>query len=462
MAKSTVNLVEVVAAQQPVVVRKDVPQIVVPESVSYKDAAEFCAQKHREAEEIIVFAHSNKCLTWVGAYALAMVLSENYSAVPAADRSSVVTVPTSSGPRKLIWGAWNVAGLGLVEQSGGMGPHGVTYKLKVQSARKNTAQVEQLFKLLDERVKMRELYAGCALQLQCDDEGDLRLDMPPEAISLADVKPQEVILSAQNAAAVKAELYLPIDKPELLESVGVSARRGILLAGRPGTGKTMTAKAAAKMAVDRGWTVFYLPDARGMESALAIASQSAPAMLICEDLDRQLGRSRDAMTDRILNALDGLDRSARVIFIATTNDASQLPAALLRPGRLDSYMVFTPPDADAAEKLLRKYLGDRCPADLNGAPKSCAGLLPASVREVASRAILHGLADGRSGVLDPEDIQVAAQAVRLQQAELEKAETRKAKVKAVRVFSGPKGEDEAVVTGGVLMDGSEVLDNDDD
>jgi ATP-dependent 26S proteasome regulatory subunit len=177
-----------------------------------------------------------------------------------------------------------------------------------------------------------------------------------------------------------------------------------------------------------------------------VAANFSPAVLVCEDIDRSMSKERDALMDRVLNALDGLDRSAEVLFIATTNDDSQLPAALLRPGRLDSFITFGPPDGAAALKLVRQYLGssgrvvERAGVqDKTILEMELEGLLPASLREVASRSILHAIQDGHEHP-EIQNVINAAKSVWLQQKRLEVAERPNDNTPVVRILHSRDSE----------------------
>lgn len=427
----------------PQVVRDDVPKIIIPEGLRLRDAATFCTAKAEEEEAIVPFSRNFQCLPWAGGYALQSVLMRDYSAT--AQACSEMEVPGRGGIAKIRWGTWAIAGLGTVSENAAGGTHGVFFNVVVKARRMDEDKVHVLFEKLQAEVDKRAMYGGCAILLEPDAEGNLYLATPPKIVKVEKPDKSKLILSRMLFSCVEAELFQVITDCDAVLAAGIPVKRGVLLTGKPGTGKTMTARIAAGLAIENGWAVFYLPDARAIEAALAIAKMYSPALLICEDLDRQLSGPRNALTDRILNALDGLDKSTPIVFVATTNDPSGLPAPLLRPGRLDSFMVFDPPDAEASERLLRLYLADRAPEGAEGQfGKYCQGLLPASIREVASRSVLHAMSRGDRIPL-VEDIQASAMTVRQQQRLLEAAERApKNSMPAVGVhlFRGENGHEE--------------------
>lgn len=401
--------------------------ITLPAGMSFRDAAAYCTTKADEQEEKGTFSSTFKCLPWAGAYALQQVLARRYSATKTSG-GDVMDVEAVGGIKQVRWGSWNVAGLGKVTQDWSRGSLEsgmvINYKLMVHCRNELEPRAQALIEEVREEIEKRELWEGAAVTLDADSEGDLVITQPPRIIELPDITPEDVVLNSEIKAAVEAELFLPIAQPELVQQHGCSPRRGVLLAGRPGTGKTLSARIASKIAVDNGMAVFYLPDSRAIEPALRIAESHAPAVLVCEDIDRQLVNDDDDdnRISRIQNALDGLDRSKHVVVIATTNNPDELPAPILRPGRFDSFIVFDPPNAETAPKLLQMYLNERAPEDVAEAGEALDQLLPASIEEVASRATLHALLNRQEPNPTVEEVRTAASTVRKQQEALEAAE----------------------------------------
>ena len=398
-----------------VVTSPEARKIIVPEDLAMKDAAKYCAAAAEAEEEIAPVMRTFPALPWSGAAALEDVLRSDYSATEY--DTSRIECETSSGPRRIVWGVWEVHGLGRVVCDTDMVGRAMRFQVSVFAKRKHHNRAQELLKRVGDAIATSAFYGGSALMLVPNDEGRLNLYDPPKAVEVERVEACELILPSALHRAVEAEVLAPITRSDEVAEAGLPCRRGILLAGRPGTGKTLTARIAASEAMERGWSVWYLTDSRGIEAALETARLYAPAVLIVEDLDRSMGGDRDGATDRILNALDGLDRSSQVVMIATTNAADKLPAPLIRPGRMDSVLVFEEPDEEAAAKLLLLNLPEEV-EDLGTAPAICAGMLPAAIAEVGRRARLHTL----GGSVDATSLEDAARAVRSQHALLERAE----------------------------------------
>ena len=410
----------------PQVLHDNVPKVLLPEKLSFRDAARFCAAKADEEEAVTIFPFEIVgVFPWTGAFAVNRLLEREFSATLKSGFD--MTIDGAKGRTSFKWGIWEIHGLGTLSMEGTKTAQGVNvYRLLCHSRRMLADKVAAFFEKVLAEVHKRELYAGCALLLQPDSDGDLNIDSPPMVLPIPAIDSDALILNRETELAVNAECF---------HAIRQGMRRGIMLAGRPGTGKTLSARIASRIALDQGWSVFYLPDARALESALAIAAAHAPALLVCEDIDRQLSGARTALTDRILNALDGLDRSAKVVLIATSNDPSRLPAALLRPGRLDSSIPFDAPNAETASRLLQLYMPSTAKdIDYAQAGQACARLLAASIAEVVTRASLYASFDKRS-TLTTKDILNAAASVTIQQRMLERAELPQAKdIPAIRLL----------------------------
>lgn len=145
--------------------------------------------------------------------------------------------------------------------------------------------------------------------------------------------------------------------------------RKLLLAGVPGTGKTMLCAAMAKLAISHGRIVVYVSgsDRDGasfekIQRALqAVTAARYPVLLIVEEIDAYLQGEDKA---RILNVLDGVESPNNpegALMLATTNYPEVIDERIAkRPGRLDRIFVIpTIQDDSHAEQMLRHYMADQ-------------------------------------------------------------------------------------------------------
>ncbi len=173
--------------------------------------------------------------------------------------------------------------------------------------------------------------------------------------------------------------------------------RKLLMAGVPGTGKTMLCSALANWAIARKYLVIYVSsaDREGakfwkIEHALDVASNSKlPTLILLEEIDAYLHEEEKAL---VLNVLDGAESSINdrgSLLIATTNYPEAIDERILkRPGRLDR--IFIIPEAqniDNAEKLLRQYLGEMWRDEHSVIATELVGYPGAFIREVAIHAL---------------------------------------------------------------------------
>lgn len=154
---------------------------------------------------------------------------------------------------------------------------------------------------------------------------------------------------------------------EIYRQLKLAPFRKLLLAGVPGTGKTMLCAAMAKHAIEQKRIVVYVSgsDRDGatfekiQRAFQAVAAARYPTLLIVEELDAYLRGDDKA---RILNVLDGVESPNNPqgsLLLATTNYPEAIDERISRrPGRLDRIFVIpTIQDEDQAEKMLRHYLG---------------------------------------------------------------------------------------------------------
>jgi len=132
-------------------------------------------------------------------------------------------------------------------------------------------------------------------------------------------------------------------------------KRGVLLLGPPGNGKTQAIKAMLNRVGTAGLYVRSFMPQRGtihgcISDVFKRAREAAPCMLILEDLDSLVD---DRNRSFFLNEMDGFALNEGVLTVATTNHPKKLdPALLNRPSRFDRKIVFTRPDSDGRKQFL--------------------------------------------------------------------------------------------------------------
>jgi transitional endoplasmic reticulum ATPase len=267
-------------------------------------------------------------------------------------------------------------------------PGGVGICTTVNKAGRDT--IMELVESARHKLATDSIYRGKAMRLPVGDNGHLDTGREPVFMDTDHVAVGELILPGDTAAQVAVSVFTPIKRTEACKTAGIPLKRGVLLEGPYGTGKTMTAAVVSRLCVENGWTFISLDNASGLRAALEFAQKFQPAVVFCEDIDRVTAERNEAAND-LLNTIDGvLSKNSQVMTILTTNHVERINKAMLRPGRLDAVISITPPDAEAAERLVRLYGRNLIPAEesLVEVGAELAGQIPATIRETVERAKL--------------------------------------------------------------------------
>ncbi|MHA1728204.1 MAG: CDC48 family AAA ATPase [Promethearchaeota archaeon] len=168
---------------------------------------------------------------------------------------------------------------------------------------------------------------------------------------------------------LKEAVEWPLKAPEAFKKMGVLPRRGVLLYGPPGCGKTLLARAVATES-EANFISIKGPEVLSKwvgESEKAIreifrkARMSAPCIIFIDEID-SIASSRDGSSDndsgvtrrvlsQLLVELDGLEGSTDVVFVAATNVPNILDLALMRPGRLDRFCYVPAPSEEDKKEI---------------------------------------------------------------------------------------------------------------
>lgn len=382
-------------------------KMILPEGVSLEEAKDLIERRIAFESEKAVISETFDVFPWDGAYSLNKVLNEQYGWAQAIATPGFFgdTPPQlqviETGPKqveKVPWGRFVIPNVKGFLQTGATKKDGrYVFVLNATMVRRDEARVQRLFDALREEVKVSSIYRGKAIKLRFKTDDGEKDQMPePKFLDTDKVDPRMLVFSDDVMKAIMTNLFTPIMRVRDLLANDIPVKRGVLLGGTFGTGKTMAAAVASKLAVQAGVTYIYVPRADELKDAIEFAKQyqSPAAVIFCEDIDRVMAGGRSVKMDDILNTIDGIDsKTSNIIVVLTTNNLKEIHPAMLRPGRLDAVIETTPPDGKAVERLIRLYADGRVKdsTNLERVGKVLEGNIPAVIQEVVKRAKLSQL-----------------------------------------------------------------------
>ena len=239
---------------------------------------------------------------------------------------------------------------------------------------------------------------------------------------------------AGNEAAKQdlSEIVDFLKKPKKYEALGAKIPRGVLLAGDPGTGKTLMARAVAGEA---GVPFFSISGSEFAEMFVGVgasrvrdlfnkAKKNAPSIIFIDEIDAVAhkrdarggaGREDEQTLNQILVEMDGFDNDTGVIVMAATNRVDMLDKALLRPGRFDRHVNVTLPERKDRVDILKVHFKNKPlsdDVDLDALAAKTAGSSGADLANIANEAAITAARGGRKQISN-DDITEAFERVAL-------------------------------------------------
>lgn len=208
--------------------------------------------------------------------------------------------------------------------------------------------------------------------------------------------------------AVKTPLY----HPSVYARAKIRPAKGILLAGEPGTGKTLLAKAIAKEAEVNFIAVSgpellskYIGESeRGVREVFKKAREAAPCILFFDEIETLIPRRGKAageqvterMVTQFLTEMDGIKELKGVLVLASTNRSDLLDPAALRPGRFDFVVELPKPDVNARAEIFKVHIRGK-PLGKDITPENLAreteGRVGADIASICQKAGLLAIRD---------------------------------------------------------------------
>ncbi len=225
---------------------------------------------------------------------------------------------------------------------------------------------------------------------------------------------------AGNEAAKQdlAEIVDFLKEPKKYEKLGAKIPRGVLLAGEPGTGKTLMARAVAGEASVPFFSIsgsefaemFVGVGASRVRDLFAKAKKNAPSIIFIDEIDAVAhkrdarggaGREDEQTLNQILVEMDGFDNDSGVIVIAATNRVDMLDKALLRPGRFDRHVNVTLPERKDRLEILNVHFKNKPKEEnvnLDALAAKTAGSSGADLANIANEAAITAAREGHKEI----------------------------------------------------------------
>lgn len=217
--------------------------------------------------------------------------------------------------------------------------------------------------------------------------------------------------------------------PEKYFVSGAKIPKGALLTGKPGTGKTLLARAIAGessvpfiQCSGSSFIEMYVGlGAKRVRDVFEIARKKEPCIVFIDEIDA-IGKQRsgggvpanderEQTINQLLTEMDGFDNKAQIVVIAATNRVDILDEALLRPGRFDRKIQVNLPDVHGREKILEVHSKNKNLSEdvsLRNVARQTTGFSGADLANLMNEAAIRSVGNG---IITPEILENAYQRV---------------------------------------------------
>ena len=223
-----------------------------------------------------------------------------------------------------------------------------------------------------------------------------------------------------------------LKEPKKYTKMGAKVPKGVLLCGKPGTGKTLIAKAIAgeanvpfiSMSGSEFVEMFAGLGASRVRKLFDKAKNISPCIIFIDEIDaigsrRTATSGADTENNQTLNQLlvemDGFNSDTSIIVIAATNRPEMLDEALLRPGRFDRRITISLPDVNDREEILKIHAKDKKiskDVSLRSIAEDTAGASGAELANILNEAAIYA-ATRKHELIDEDDIEDALKKVEM-------------------------------------------------
>jgi len=213
------------------------------------------------------------------------------------------------------------------------------------------------------------------LEVTMDNFFEALKEIEPSAIrevfvEVPDVKWSDVGGLEDIKQELKEAIEWPLKYPDVFKKAGTTPPKGILMYGKPGTGKTLLAKAVANESGVNFISIkgpqlisrYVGESERGVRETFRTAKHAAPTILFLDEIDSLVPRRGSSSTDahvtervisQFLTEMDGIEELKGVVVLAATNRLDLVDPAILRSGRFDFLFELPLPDEKTREEIFK-------------------------------------------------------------------------------------------------------------
>ncbi|KAM9394903.1 nuclear valosin-containing protein-like isoform 1-T3 [Salvelinus alpinus] len=299
---------------------------------------------------------------------------KNQGLVPMAEESAESEGPQGAGPLPQGPERFQASADTVIQEMTDLShvPQGDKQQLPLATETTFTGELCRLLSLLKSSESLSEEQLAGLCILMSDFQGSLASVQPSAKregfATVPDVTWDDVGALHDIREELTMAILAPVRSPEQFKALGLSAPAGVLLAGPPGCGKTLLAKAVANESGLNFISVkgpellnMYVGESeRAVRQVFQRGRNSAPCVIFFDEIDalcpRRSGHESGAsvrVVNQLLTEMDGLETRRQVFIMAATNRPDIIDPAVLRPGRLDKTLyVGLPPPSDRHAILL--------------------------------------------------------------------------------------------------------------
>ena len=248
----------------------------------------------------------------------------------------------------------------LLREAEAHGPAGPMVRLEVLAQRPDRA--DRVLREIGELTLEHNVFRGQVLSFGVEMFGPRSAEL--KFVPRPNLVRSQLILPKGVLELIERQVVGIARQRERLRASGQHLKRGVLLHGAPGTGKTHTIRYLLGQLEDVTVVILSGNALAAIAQACSIARTLQPAAVIIEDVDliaeqRGIHPGQHPFLFQLLNEMDGLGEDVDVAFLLTTNRVDLLePALAARPGRVDQAVEIPIPDADARRALIELYRGN--------------------------------------------------------------------------------------------------------